>query len=99
MVHEAVTVQVRLKQEVLNEAARASGGAKRSHAGSAARPCLTGEAWYSQQASRAVNQAIGRVIRHRHDYGAIILCDDRFTVCAVKGALAIQAAVLAASQL
>ena len=36
----------------------------------------------SQQANacprRAVNQAVGRVIRHQHDYGAIILCDDRF---------------------
>lgn len=39
---------------------------------------LTGEEWYSQQASRAVNQAVGRVIRHRHDYGAIIFCDERF---------------------
>ena len=27
---------------------------------------------------RAVNQAMGRVIRHRHDYGAIIMCDERF---------------------
>ncbi|KAM7254630.1 hypothetical protein ACFE04_004010 [Oxalis oulophora] len=39
---------------------------------------LTGEEWYNQLATRAVNQAIGRVIRHRHDYGAIILCDERF---------------------
>ena len=39
---------------------------------------LSGEAWYLQQASRAVNQAIGRVIRHRRDYGAILLCDERF---------------------
>lgn len=39
---------------------------------------LTGEEWYVQQASRAVNQAVGRVIRHRNDYGAIILCDERF---------------------
>lgn len=39
---------------------------------------LTGEGWYNQQASRAVNQAVGRVIRHRHDYGAIIFCDERF---------------------
>ncbi|XP_059642020.1 regulator of telomere elongation helicase 1 homolog [Cornus florida] len=39
---------------------------------------LTGEEWYSQQASRAVNQAVGRVIRHLHDYGAIIFCDERF---------------------
>ena len=27
-----------------------------------------------------MNQAMGRVIRHRHDYGAIILCDERFKV-------------------
>ncbi|KAL1551497.1 Regulator of telomere elongation helicase 1 [Salvia divinorum] len=40
---------------------------------------LTGEEWYSQQTLRAINQAIGRVIRHRHDYGAIILCDERFS--------------------
>lgn len=41
-------------------------------------PVLTGEDWYNQQALRAVNQAVGRVIRHQHDYGAIILCDERF---------------------
>lgn len=39
---------------------------------------LSGEEWYGQQASRAVNQAIGRVIRHRNDYGAILFFDDRF---------------------
>ncbi|KAL2103257.1 hypothetical protein ACEWY4_000125 [Coilia grayii] len=39
---------------------------------------LSGQDWYRQQASRAVNQAIGRVIRHREDYGAIFLCDQRF---------------------
>lgn len=34
--------------------------------------------WYVQQAARAVNQAVGRVIRHRDDYGAVLLLDDRF---------------------
>eukprot|EP00877_Chromochloris_zofingiensis_P002619 jgi/Chrzof1/12358/Cz06g31220.t1 len=39
----------------------------------------SGEQWYLQQATRAVNQAMGRVIRHRYDYGAILLCDERFS--------------------
>ncbi|XP_066585710.1 regulator of telomere elongation helicase 1 homolog [Prorops nasuta] len=39
---------------------------------------LTGQQWYQLEASRAVNQAIGRIIRHINDYGAIILCDCRF---------------------
>ncbi|XP_034392939.1 regulator of telomere elongation helicase 1 isoform X3 [Cyclopterus lumpus] len=39
---------------------------------------LSGQEWYKQQAFRAVNQAIGRVIRHKDDYGAILLCDQRF---------------------
>lgn len=42
------------------------------------RSLLSGEEWYVLEAARAVNQAIGRVIRHRHDYGAILLCDGRF---------------------
>lgn len=28
--------------------------------------------------SSTISQAVGRVIRHRRDYGAIILCDERF---------------------
>lgn len=40
---------------------------------------VNGALWYQQQATRAVNQAIGRVIRHSLDYGAIILADRRFT--------------------
>ena len=39
---------------------------------------LNGQEWYSQQATRAVNQAIGRVIRHVQDYGMIVLLDERF---------------------
>lgn len=39
---------------------------------------VTGQEWYNTEATRAVNQAIGRVIRHKDDYGAILLCDQRF---------------------
>ncbi|KAM3747686.1 hypothetical protein ACB098_05G053700 [Castanea mollissima] len=61
--------KVRLKREFLDQEGQ-----------SQSKVCkvLTGEDWYNQQASRAVNQAVGRVIRHRHDYGAIIFCDERF---------------------
>lgn len=38
----------------------------------------SGQEWYVLEAVRAVNQAIGRVIRHKDDYGAILLCDARF---------------------
>ncbi|CUT99326.1 regulator of telomere length splice variant [Echinococcus multilocularis] len=38
----------------------------------------TGRQWYKLQAWRAVNQAVGRVIRHIHDFGAVFLCDERF---------------------
>eukprot|EP00127_Corallochytrium_limacisporum_P001321 Clim_evm11s51 gene=Clim_evmTU11s51 len=41
--------------------------------------CLSGTEWYSQEAFRATNQAIGRVIRHRYDFGAVLLLDERFS--------------------
>lgn len=38
---------------------------------------MTGQDWYSAQAFRALNQALGRCIRHSNDWGAIILLDSR----------------------
>jgi hypothetical protein len=38
---------------------------------------LPGQEWYSQQAYRAIAQALGRCIRHSADYGAIFLMDTR----------------------
>uniref|UniRef100_A0A8B9FBX3 DNA 5'-3' helicase n=1 Tax=Amazona collaria TaxID=241587 RepID=A0A8B9FBX3_9PSIT len=42
------------------------------------RGLLAGSQWYEIQAYRALNQALGRCIRHRNDWGALILVDDRF---------------------
>uniref|UniRef100_A0A3Q1G5Q8 DNA 5'-3' helicase n=1 Tax=Acanthochromis polyacanthus TaxID=80966 RepID=A0A3Q1G5Q8_9TELE len=42
------------------------------------RGLLPGHRWYEIQAYRALNQALGRCIRHRNDWGALILVDDRY---------------------
>ena len=42
------------------------------------RNLLRSSLWYSNLAFRALNQALGRCIRHRNDYGAIVLLDPRY---------------------
>eukprot|EP00092_Neocalanus_flemingeri_P017682 GFUD01019128.1.p1 GENE.GFUD01019128.1~~GFUD01019128.1.p1 ORF type:complete len:936 (+),score=293.78 GFUD01019128.1:31-2838(+) len=39
---------------------------------------MSGHKWYQLEAFRATNQAIGRVIRHSRDHGAVIFLDTRF---------------------
>jgi Fanconi anemia group J protein len=39
---------------------------------------LSGSDWYKLQAFRAVNQCIGRCLRHAADWGAVLLLDDRY---------------------
>jgi len=39
---------------------------------------LTGDAWYTREAYIAINQALGRVVRHKDDYGCVFLVDERF---------------------
>lgn len=46
-----------------------------------------GRAWYEEQAFRAINQSLGRCIRHKNDYGAIILLESRFRNAATRGRL------------
>lgn len=93
--------KVLIKQSVLDEKARESkaarGSAGKRHWGDGGGtsapgadetdPPLTGSAWYVQSAMRAVNQAVGRVIRHKNDHGAVILLDDRFLSQHVRGQL------------
>ncbi|CAN8061699.1 unnamed protein product [Agarophyton chilense] len=47
----------------------------------------SGGEWYEMQAFRAMNQALGRALRHRYDYGAILLVDCRFRHKRVYGHL------------
>ncbi|EXB56322.1 Fanconi anemia group J-like protein [Morus notabilis] len=51
---------------------------KYNDAHKASKDLLSGNEWYCQQAFRALNQAAGRCIRHRSDYGAIIFLDERY---------------------
>ncbi|KAL7548168.1 hypothetical protein ACHAWF_011466, partial [Thalassiosira exigua] len=91
--------KVKLKREFL-DAARASSRTRPSIDGGfgndtpsieastqSASNSLSGAEWYNQQAHRAVNQAIGRVIRHRHDFGAVLLLDHRFAEVRNKNGL------------
>ncbi|XP_064119923.1 Fanconi anemia group J protein-like isoform X2 [Macrobrachium nipponense] len=58
-------IQVDLKRQYNNQHCRSRG-------------LLPGSEWYEIQAYRALNQALGRCIRHRYDWGALILVDERF---------------------
>lgn len=63
-------IRVNLKKEFLDEYARKPNKM----------PSLklkSGE-WYLQNALKAVNQALGRVIRHTYDFGSMVLIDTRY---------------------
>ena len=60
-------VKVRLKREYNSTRARAR-----------EEGIIPGGDWYNHQAFRAYNQALGRCVRHQHDYAAIYLVDARF---------------------
>ncbi|GAB1205703.1 ATP-dependent DNA helicase chl1 [Aspergillus pseudonomiae] len=46
-----------------------------------------GKDFYENSCMRAVNQCIGRAIRHRNDYAAIVLMDRRYDKPAIQGKL------------
>jgi chromosome transmission fidelity protein 1 len=47
----------------------------------------TSRAFYENACMRAVNQSIGRAIRHQNDYAAIVMIDKRFSGERIKGKL------------
>lgn len=38
---------------------------------------MSADEWYQVDAIRSVNQSIGRVLRHKDDFGVVILVDSR----------------------
>lgn len=43
--------------------------------------------FYENACMRAVNQSIGRAVRHREDYAAVVLCDRRFAAERIRAKL------------
>lgn len=47
----------------------------------------SGQDWYTEQAFRALNQSVGRCIRHSRDYGAIFFLESRFKTPSFRSGL------------
>ena len=65
------TAEWKAKLEYIENAAVSRGG-------SAAEGKMAGRQFYENACMRAVNQSIGRAIRHQNDYAAIIMLDRRY---------------------
>lgn len=80
----AMDPRVQLKRYTLNQQCAAAASSPPAQRGAAQRGSamglglMSGKEWYDLSAARAVNQAVGRVIRHRRDFGAVLFCDARF---------------------
>jgi chromosome transmission fidelity protein 1 len=61
--------------------------ARQAAGGTASQGPSAGQRYYEGLCMRAVNQSIGRVIRHANDYAAIVLLDARYSHGRVQGKL------------
>ena len=67
-------LRVQAKREYLNDIEKSYKNSKLVSIKS-----MNGKEWYSAQATRATNQAVGRSIRHIDDFGAILFLDQRWS--------------------
>ena len=50
-------------------------------------PTISWEKWYFNGTMRAINQSLGRLIRHSKDYGMLFLLDERYAEARFQRAL------------
>ncbi|KAH8645803.1 helicase C-terminal domain-containing protein [Xylariales sp. PMI_506] len=81
-------------------AGEADGGPPGSKAAATAAAKQAARDFYENACMRAVNQSIGRAIRHRGDYASIVLVDRRFATDRIRGKLPgwIQGGLVAGSE-
>ncbi|EPR57850.1 putative helicase [Toxoplasma gondii GT1] len=66
-------------QKLVAETGGASRGKEQGTGETTAPVLINGRQWYDQEARRAVNQAVGRVVRHAKDFGVVVFLDKRFS--------------------
>ncbi|KAL2003585.1 hypothetical protein VTN02DRAFT_3251 [Thermoascus thermophilus] len=71
-------------QHVEQKAYEQSSGSEESRR---ARSKAAGRDFYENACMRAVNQCIGRAIRHRNDYASIVMMDKRYDTARIQGKL------------
>eukprot|EP01105_Mastigella_eilhardi_P006669 TRINITY_DN1820_c0_g1_i2.p1 TRINITY_DN1820_c0_g1~~TRINITY_DN1820_c0_g1_i2.p1 ORF type:complete len:610 (-),score=178.14 TRINITY_DN1820_c0_g1_i2:26-1855(-) len=70
--------QLLQQQQQTQQQLSSSPASQQPHEPQQQRTISDGSTWYTLQGLRAVNQAVGRIIRHRGDYGAVVLLDARY---------------------